>query len=684
MAVERVNYYERQFLGESDFRAQQNYERDMRRRHSLGQHTWGIVSGLQLVEVARETGDGVDIFILPGMAIDGFGREILLLQQEKLDPGLFATFANKAQREVWIAFDESAGRRSPYPDRCATSDQFARVNEGFLIIIDPTQPHASITVGGKTASPTETDPARKIAADESVPYQELDNESILPDWPVRLGSAVWDGTAGKKTFVATNANREVLDLDRRYVGVVAQEALAPASSFRLRPRISFTDADAQDFAGVEGRLRVDGRIVAKKDALLHGGKLSFQNTAGDDETHPLWMQRAGSGGSNGNDLRISLGRDNDTEAAKVRLSIGAPGTPAKTALAVRADNCVEIKDATSRLDFGSTARQMINLWSTATGEAQYGIGVQTNTTYFRSHSEYCWFKDGVHDDGQSIPGTGGALQLRLDDEGSFHFGASVRQMLNLWKTEYGIGVQAFTLFFRTSFDFCWFRNGSFSSTRSSPGGGSLQMKLDESGRLGLGTPNPAVRLHAVGDRIRLENGPRRIDLRTDATSVDVHSDTNSVYLHSSGPAGSNNVIINPFATEGNVGIGTESPLSKLDVRGDIRMADGSLFASAAGERLRLIRGNVLSNGVPLDGSGFQVNKQPNGQYEILFLPPFSSRPSASATQVFQNFWDFSGGGDTRDNAVIVGIDNTHMVVRTGDANGTRTDRDFSFIVIGPR
>ena len=54
--IERSNYYEFQFLGAEDFKAQQNYHRDMRRRHNVGHHTWGIVTGLKLVERPREGG----------------------------------------------------------------------------------------------------------------------------------------------------------------------------------------------------------------------------------------------------------------------------------------------------------------------------------------------------------------------------------------------------------------------------------------------------------------------------------------------------------------------------------------------------------------------------------------------------------------------------------------------------
>jgi hypothetical protein len=71
---------------------------------------------------------------------------------------------------------------------------------------------------------------------------------------------------------------------------------------------------------------------------------------------------------------------------------------------------------TGVLDFGSQTRQMIDLWTTNDGRKQYGIGVQANTTYFRSGSDFCWFRDGVHSDAQSDPG-GGALQMKLGADG---------------------------------------------------------------------------------------------------------------------------------------------------------------------------------------------------------------------------------------------------------------------------
>src|SRR5690349_6644536 len=101
--VERVHYYQRQYLGASDFTDEQDYHRDMRRRVNLGSLTWGIVCGLELVEKDQEGGTGAkDIFILPGFARDGFGREIVVEQPYPLDPALFEVFLTKLHQTVWI------------------------------------------------------------------------------------------------------------------------------------------------------------------------------------------------------------------------------------------------------------------------------------------------------------------------------------------------------------------------------------------------------------------------------------------------------------------------------------------------------------------------------------------------------------------------------------------------------
>ena len=61
------------------------------------------------------------------------------------------------------------------------------------------------------------------------------------------------------------------------------------------------------------------------------------------------------------------------------------------------------------LNFGSTTRQMLNLWGTG-----FALGVQTNSLYYRSTSAFRWFRGGVHSDTEGAPGSGGTQALVLD------------------------------------------------------------------------------------------------------------------------------------------------------------------------------------------------------------------------------------------------------------------------------
>jgi hypothetical protein len=71
----RLQYSNGQLLAVEDFKAEQKYHVDMRRRHNRLAHTWGILEGLD-IEHAQ---GGMELVIKPGTAIDKDGQEIVLL-----------------------------------------------------------------------------------------------------------------------------------------------------------------------------------------------------------------------------------------------------------------------------------------------------------------------------------------------------------------------------------------------------------------------------------------------------------------------------------------------------------------------------------------------------------------------------------------------------------------------------
>lgn len=527
----RLHYYERQYLGAADLEDQQTYLRDMRRRHNIGHHTWGIVTGLDLVcvPVQGDPNKAVNFFIQPGMAIDGFGREIIVMAPVPLDPALFASFLGGPPKtpggpptglrhEVWISYDQAPAQQ-PVAGfaQCDSSNQFGRIQETYQIVIDataagPTQ--QDVMVNGKAEDPSSTD--MNIPVDDSVPYQELPDDTTHPLWLLQLGIVLWDGSR----FLQPNSPSDLL-IGRVYAGVVAQTVYGPATEpgcpnlkppdpstdqarFFIQPRFLPTDHDAAGFAEVVGRLQVDGRIIAQKDVHINGGQLQFLDTTGSDDQIPLWMQRTAGDGGVGTDLHIHIDRGPDTKKwDQNRLSIGfTSGAAEQTVFAVTAGNNVYIPTGTLNFDNDPNVLQI----------GTQGTGTPPDTLYFRSPSNFRWWKAGQPDPDPTKPDNGTLLML-LDGNGnltvagsetiggslttggnitlpgtstvagSIFFGAAERQMLNLWNTTYGIGIQDATQYYRSGADFCWFIGGTHANGRSDPGGGTLAMKLDSGSNL---------------------------------------------------------------------------------------------------------------------------------------------------------------------------------------------------------
>lgn len=73
----------------------------------------------------------------------------------------------------------------------------------------------------------------------------------------------------------------------------------------------------------------------------------------------------------------------------------------------------------------------------------------------------------------------------LSVTGSVSFGSQVRQMLNLWSTGYGIGIQNMTQYFRSDYNFAWYQGGSHNDAELNAGGGRSLMTLDSNGNLSV-------------------------------------------------------------------------------------------------------------------------------------------------------------------------------------------------------
>ncbi|MBK9655245.1 MAG: tail fiber domain-containing protein [Rhodanobacteraceae bacterium] len=98
---------------------------------------------------------------------------------------------------------------------------------------------------------------------------------------------------------------------------------------------------------------------------------------------------------------------------------------------------------------------------------------------------------------------------------ALYFGSATRQMLNLFGTSFGSGVQLNTHYFRSGTGFAWFQGGSHNDGENNPGaGGSVLMTL---------TPNGISPALTYSGRARAQNFENVSDraVKTDFLDVDV-------------------------------------------------------------------------------------------------------------------------------------------------------------------
>jgi hypothetical protein len=94
---ERINFFKGQLLTDDDFGAEQLYFVGKDQRHNCSVHGTGVICGLGIAGNADGT-----VTVEPGMALDGFGREIIVPEAHRLDPMLLT--------------DEDGGTRDPRAD----------------------------------------------------------------------------------------------------------------------------------------------------------------------------------------------------------------------------------------------------------------------------------------------------------------------------------------------------------------------------------------------------------------------------------------------------------------------------------------------------------------------------------------------------------------------------------------
>ena len=240
----RVNYFERQYLRLAEFRDEQAYQIALRRRHNLGHHSWGIVTGLAIVLEG-----GVPV-VQPGLAIDGYGRELLLVERATIDRDVFDRYGT-SRLDVWLEYDLASADAGGFSDAC-----------------DPTAPATDDRAVENAQVVTERAAAADVDARQPkvVPAEAL--ASPVPDtpddpkkrWPVYLGRV-------RMTLAADGTPQfTVAQTALAYIGLNAELIDHPANPARIElghDSDPAGSADSREIAGVEWSYqREKGRAFA--------------------------------------------------------------------------------------------------------------------------------------------------------------------------------------------------------------------------------------------------------------------------------------------------------------------------------------------------------------------------------------------------------------------------------------
>ena len=220
------------------------------------------------------------------------------------------------------------------------------------------------------------------------------------------------------------------------------------------------------------------------------------------------------------------------------------------------------------------------------------------------------------------------------------------------------------------------RSNNFSLVFTDETVGSERMRITSDGNVGIGTTSPSEKLHIAGGgsgNVRLDSGGTYYGTNVQAISsagLKIGNDDFSGYAY--------------FHNDGNVGIGTTSPGSKLAVAGEIRTSEGSDYTTISTSGGDTIFGNISSgaNNIRIFNGGSERMRitsagnvgigttSPNTALEVDGAISTTTSDYAQGTTGSRLLLETSGSG------------NTHSYIQAQSSGGTSSAEDLALQLYG--
>jgi hypothetical protein len=331
------------------------------------------------------------------------------------------------------------------------------------------------------------------------------------DWSL-AGNA---GTDPTSNFIGTTDNQP-FELRVNNVRVARIEPPAAAPAYDRGPNVVLGDGGNSVGAGVQGAFVAGGGVgrpnqVTGNFAVVAGGSgntTALYATVGGGQSNTAGGYATVAGGvfntASGDGTAVGGGRNNAASDQTSTVAGGANNIASGFGAAVPGGLSNEAGGFVS-LAAGRRAK-VRNPTQSGSVEGDTGTFVWSDTSgsdfISTGPNQFLIRAVGGVAINTARPATGAALTVsgnlstsgNTSTSGAATFGAQTRQMVNLYGTGYGIGVQGYAQYFRNDVGagFAWFSGGVHSDTQYDPGaGGTRQMKLDSLGNLFVrGTVNP--------------------------------------------------------------------------------------------------------------------------------------------------------------------------------------------------